>query len=422
MSSKLWQLIVFLSFLNVHSFAQIPIETSQEEEDDNVDNPLVNSNGNLVSLGNADTSMPYQYFINPINEVVVQENRLSIPFSQHNRNIDQSIIRTMPVKSVNELLTYVSGIDVRQRGPWGAQSDIGIDGGTFDQTLVLINGIKLTDPQTGHNMMNLPLPLDAIERVEILRGPAAAKYGVNALTGAINIVTKQAGFNGVAAHVYSGSSFNRDTADDKLYAGYGIQVGAHLRGENAQHLLSLSREATSGYRYNTAFQNSKVFYQNNIYLGRESNMQVLGGFVHNNFGANGFYAAPADIESKETVQTALAGINFNLHVNPNWVIKPRISYRYNHDDYIFVRQNPSLYRNRHETHIINTEFNNTFLTSIGDFGLGLEWRREEINSSNLGKWDRSNYGFYGEYSFNKVNRLLIITIVISDGKYSLLQI
>lgn len=391
------------------SFAQIKIDTEDNEEPE-YDNPIMGVNDELYSTGHADTTDDRLYYLHPLNNITIQENRLQIPFARQNRNIrilDQNLIRTLPVKSVNELLTYVSGVDVRQRGPWGTQSDIGMDGGTFDQTLVLINGIKISDPQTGHNMMNLPVPLDAIDRIEIIRGPAARIYGVNALNGAINIVTKKPSETGVYAHVYAGSSFNRDTTDNKLYGGYGVQVSASLAEENAQHYISLSREQASGYRYNTAFNNNKIFYQNNIDLSDNSSVQFLGGFIYNDFGANGFYSAPGDKESNETVQTGLIGIGGKISVNPYWTIQPRISYRYNHDDYIFIRQKPEVYHNRHETHVIDAEFNNTFMTDIGDFGLGLELRNERINSSNFGNWQRSNYGFFGEYSFNKVKNLLI---------------
>ncbi|HNS43382.1 MAG TPA: Plug domain-containing protein, partial [Taishania sp.] len=104
---------------------------------------------------------------NSLNEVVIQGNRIQIPFSQQNRDIvvvDSKVIETLPVKSLNELLGYVAGVDVRQRSPWGGQTDVSINGGSFDQTLVLLNGLKIIDPQTGHNMMNLPISPDAIER------------------------------------------------------------------------------------------------------------------------------------------------------------------------------------------------------------------------------------------------------------------
>jgi vitamin B12 transporter len=363
-----------------------------------------------AEAGVNDTAENGTAYFRPLGEITIEENRLQTPFAEQNRNIrvlDQELIRTLPVKSVNELLTYVSGVDVRQRGPWGAQTDIGIDGGTFDQTLVLINGIKVSDPQTGHNMMNLPIPLDAIDRVEVLRGPAARIYGVNALTGAINIITKKPTQSGISAHVYAGSSFNKDTSNNKLFGGYGIQLSGSLADDRSQHYFSLSREQTSGYRYNTAFHNNKAFYQNNIDITDKAAIQFLGGFVYNDFGANGFYSAPGDKEAKETVQTGLVGLGAKVAVTPYWTIKPRISYRYNHDDYIYIRQKPEVYRNRHETHVIDAEFNNTFETTAGTFGLGLEARNERISSSNLGKWDRTNYGIFGEYSFSKVQNLLV---------------
>lgn len=401
--------ILLCSLFSLHiACAQTPVKT---ENDPEYINPVMGEDDELYTDSYADTSgIDRQYYIQPINEITIQANRLQIPFAQQNRNIsvlDQSLIRTLPVKSVNELLTYISGVDIRQRGPWGTQTDIGIDGGTFDQTLVLINGIKISDPQTGHNMMNIPVPLDAIERIEVLRGPAARIYGVNALNGAINIITKKPQQTGITANVYAGSSFNRDTTNNKLYGGYGVQLSASVAGENAQHYLSLSREQASGYRYNTPFNNNKIFYQNNIDISEATSLQFLGGFIYNDFGANGFYSAPADKDSKETVQTGLLGLGATIKINPYWTLKPRISYRYNHDDYIFIRQKPEVYHNRHETHVIDGELNNTFNTDIGDFGLGLEVRNECINSSNLGNRERSNYGFFGEYSFNKVERLLI---------------
>ena len=80
--------------------------------------------------------LPKRDSVNILNEVIVQENRIQLPFSKQNRNIwiiDQEKIKSLPARSVSELLSYVSGIDVRQRGPGGVQADISIDGGTFDQ-------------------------------------------------------------------------------------------------------------------------------------------------------------------------------------------------------------------------------------------------------------------------------------------------
>jgi vitamin B12 transporter len=345
-----------------------------------------------------------------LNEVLVKENRIKLPFSQQNRNltiIDREKIKSLPVRSVSELLSFVSGVDVRQRGPAGAQADISMDGGTFDQTLVLLNGVKVSDPQTGHNMMNLPISVDDIDHIEVLRGSASRVYGLNAITGAINIVTRNPVKNGITANVFAGSSLKKDELSGDTYANYGVRVNGDLVLKSSSHLFSAGQEASNGYRYNTAFNNQKFFYQGRISTNATDHLDLMAGYIHNNFGANAFYAAPGDKEAEETVKTALASVAYTSSITPNWTITPRVSYRYNIDDYLYIKQTPDQFHNHHESGVLDAEINNTFETSIGTFGLGFEGRFEDINSSNLGKRNRNNGGIYGEYKFTPVDRLLI---------------
>jgi iron complex outermembrane receptor protein len=348
--------------------------------------------------------------INNLNEVMVKENRLKLPFSKQNRNIwiiDSEKIKSLPARSVSELLSYVSGVDVRQRGPGGTQADISMDGGTFDETLVLINGIKVSDPQTGHNMMNLPITMEDIDHIEVLRGSASRIYGINALTGAINIVTRSPQKTGVSANLFSGSSFKKDEVSGNTYANYGIHASGTLVQNGASHLLSVGQEAGNGYRYNTAFNNQKVYYQGKLPVGKTDVLDLLAGYTHNNFGANGYYSAPGDKESEETVKTALASVSYTTKLSDKWTMVPRISYRNNVDDYLYIKQTPDKFHNHHQTNVFDAELNNTVQTSIGTFGLGLEARTENINSTNLGKRDRRNAGIFGEYKFEPIERLLI---------------
>src|SRR5690554_5873553 len=78
-----------------------------------------------------------------ISEIIIYETRLELSASLKNRNLqilDKEQIKQLPVRSVNELLTYVSGVDMRQRGPFGSQADVSVDGGSFEQNLILLNG------------------------------------------------------------------------------------------------------------------------------------------------------------------------------------------------------------------------------------------------------------------------------------------
>ena len=363
-----------------------------------------------VNAQTENTAKPLNDTTRKLNEIMVKENRLQLPFSKQNRNIsiiDREKIKSLPVRSVSELLSYVSGVDVRQRGPGGSQADISMDGGTFDQSLVLINGIKVSDPQTGHNMMNLPITMDDIDHIEVLRGSASRIYGINALTGAINIVTRTVKTTGISANLFSGSSFKKKEENGSTYASYGIQASGSLALNSSSHLFSVAQEAGNGYRYNTAFNNQKLYYQGKINVGSSDYLDVMAGYVHNNFGANAFYAAPGDKEAEETVKTALASVSYTTKITDNWTLVPRISYRNNVDDYLYIKQTPDKFHNHHIGNVFDAELNNTVQTAIGTFGFGLEARTERIKSTNLGKRDRTNTGIFGEYKFEPIARLLI---------------
>ena len=138
-----------------------------------------------------------------LEEITVSATRAPLTVHQSARMVtvlDTLQIRSAPVQSVNDLLKYAVGVDVRQRGAMGIQTDIGIRGGTFDQIAVLLNGVNISDPQTGHLVMDLPVDLSEIDRIEILEGPAGRVYGTSSLVGAIRLMkprprSRQAGAN-----------------------------------------------------------------------------------------------------------------------------------------------------------------------------------------------------------------------------------
>lgn len=347
--------------------------------------------------------------VKALDEVLIQGNRFQIQLSEQNRNVDiitAQDIQHLPAKSVNEILSYVSGVDMRQRGPFGTQADISLDGGSFEQTLILLNGIKVLDQQTAHNTLNLPIPAEAIERIEILRGPAARVYGVNSLTGAINIVTKNPESTTLFANVFAGSNFKKDEeGNGDFYNGRGVQLGGSIAKEKHTHQLYTSHESGTGYRYNTAYHNNRIFYQGQIKPDERNKIDVLAGFVRSSFGANGFYAAPGDKESKEIVSTTLASVKSKHLINNRLILSPQVGYRYNFDDYRYYRYDLSKLRNKHYSNAVNVEFNGDYRLDFGEVGFGAETRYEQINSTSIGKHERENYGLYAEFRTDKIERV-----------------
>lgn len=335
-----------------------------------------------------------------VEEVIIQGNRLQTPFNEATRDIQvitQKQIQALPAKSLNEVLSYISGVDIRQRGPFGTQSDISIDGGTSEQTLVLINGVKMIDAQSAHNMMNLPVPLSAIDHIEVIRGAAARIYGINALTGAVNIVTKKGKQSSITAAVQAGSSFqSKDEGDGSgIYGGLSAEVSGVYGTENQSQLFSIAQSDYNGQRYNSAAKNTRLFYTGNYDFNTNNSIQAMAGYARNHFGANGFYAAPGDINSEEHTDTSVFSLS-SKHTFGNFTISPRISDRYGEDDYRYFKDDLSKGRSVHYTNALMLELNSSLQTTLGTFGFGVESRLEKINSSNIGQHERDNHGMYAE--------------------------
>lgn len=335
-----------------------------------------------------------------VEEVIIQGNRLQTPFNEITRDIQvitQKQIQALPAKSLNEVLSYISGVDIRQRGPFGTQTDISIDGGTSEQTLVLINGVKMLDAQSAHNMMNIPIPLSAIDNIEVIRGAAARIYGINALTGAVNIVTKSGKKSSVSADIQAGSSFkSKDEGDGSgIYAGGSAEVSAMYGTENQSQLFAIAQSDYNGQRYNSASENTRLFYSGHYDFNANNSIQAMAGYARNRFGANGFYAAPGDINSEEHTDSSVFSLS-SKHVFGDFTISPRISDRYGVDDYRYFKDDLSKGRSVHYTNALMLELNSSLQTTIGTFGFGIESRLEKIKSSNIGKHERDNHGMYAE--------------------------
>jgi len=129
------------------------------------------------------------------DSVVVTAARRATPAQTTGRRVSvytRQDINALAVNSVDQLLDQVAGLDVKSRGGFGVQGDLTMRGSTFNGVLLLLDGARVNDPYTGHFLMDLPVPLSEIARVEVLHGPATALYGPDALGGVVHLITKTA--------------------------------------------------------------------------------------------------------------------------------------------------------------------------------------------------------------------------------------
>lgn len=310
-----------------------------------------------------------------LDEIEVSAQRAPVAFSQMARIvsvISREEIGAAPVQSIQELLEYALSVDVRQRGPLGAQADVSVRGGSFDQTLILLNGINISDPQTGHHSLDLPVSLKNIQRIEILEGPAARVFGPNAFSGVINIITSAEGQTNLKVDLAAGQHKLSD-----------LNVSGNLTNGSWSHFAAINRISSDGYIDNTDFKNLNAFYQTKANLTPGTlNFQV--GRTNKAFGANSFYTATYPNQFEET-KTTFASVKFEtgkkLHVNPS------LYWRRHQDRFELFRDNPASWykgHNYHLTDVFGSKLDAWISSKFGKTAFGAEIRSENIWSNVLG--------------------------------------
>ncbi|CAH8281365.1 iron complex outermembrane receptor protein [Mariniflexile fucanivorans] len=343
-----------------------------------------------------------------LSEVIINSTRIDLPFKENSRTISiisSEVIKNSATNNIADLLQQVAGIDVRRRGTSGSQADLYIRGGSFDQTLLLIDGIKMDDAQTGHHTMNAALPIEVIERIEIIKGPAARVFGQNAFNGAINIVTKKELKNTVSATMETGS-FGQLNA--------GVTVGSQL--ENSSHIIHVDKMSSAGYRHNTDYDNNNYFVKS-VFNKNKQAVEMITTFQERKFGANGFYARESATEQYEETQNSLIAFSTEFKTE-KLSITPRIYWKRNQDEYVYLRNDPTVYRNLHITNKMGAEVNANYTSNMGITGFGVDISKVYMTSNNLGDRNRFMTTLFLEHEFKIFNDKLDITPGIAVTYFS----
>ncbi|MBK7034230.1 MAG: TonB-dependent receptor [Ignavibacteria bacterium] len=318
--------------------------------------------------------------------VVVTASRVPLELSNVARTVDvmhAHDLQRLPVRSIQDALVFVPGVDLRTRGPYGAQSDVSIRGGSYEQTTMLLNGMRLTDPQTGHHQLNLPLaPLD-IDRIEVVKGGASRLFGPGAMDGVVNIIPRIPTASSSTGSVIGGDfGYLEGRASAALLTG---DVHNVLSGQYVKH---------NGYRQSTDLKLGSAFLSGGLTTG-ETTVNWLGGIVDKSFGAGLFYS-PRFPDAWEHTLTWLAGLRVATPLSEIWTMSVAGLYRTNTDEFLLKRDDPAFYRNTHTTHSATVTALVTGTYSFATLTLGAEGGADNIVSSNLGDHDRVRGGVSAE--------------------------
>lgn len=291
-------------------------------------------------------------------------------------------IAQLPVRTLNEVLAYTLGVDLQSRSP--AQADLSLRGSSFEQVLVLVDGVRMSDAQTAHFDLDLAIPLSEIERIEVLRGPATALYGSDAVGGVVNIVTRR------------GDDL-RVSLDGGSFGTFGIGAAAGVTGRD--HALRVSAEArrSDGHREGTDYETIQARLAADTRLaGRTLRADV--GLAVRDFAARAFYTpANAPYDEYEETRTATASLAWLAPAGAKFGLEPRLSFRRHDDEYLLDRNDPSLYRNVHTTWRYGGELIARYAaTPSVRLAFGGEAYREKLESNSLGEREEDRAALFAE--------------------------
>ncbi len=323
-------------------------------------------------------------------QVVVTGSYGAVPLEETDRSVSVVEVGQSPsvYRSWADALEQDSSVDVQQRVP-GTEADISIRGTTFEETLILVNGLRLNDVQTGHNNLDLTFPFESVQRIEVLKGAGSTLYGSDAMGGAVNFITAVP-----------------ETSEIRLGAGIGNwgtnqQNGALtlVRKQFAEQ-LTFVRELSTGFIPDRDYRNLAIASESgiNTALGRSD---VLLGISDRPYGAAGFYGVPATIPSWERDKGWLAAWTQPIGTQTS----ADFGYRRHTDEYIYIKSDPSLYENNHIATYYQAALRR--FEKIGEnirVYYGVDGLREHIESTNLGIHTRDQGGVYASFDARALKR------------------
>ena len=315
-----------------------------------------------------------------LQEVLVVSHKAEVNSEAYRliTQVSQAEIEALPIQTVADILQYLPGVDVRTRGANGAQADISMRGGTFDQVLVLLNGVPLSDFHTGHYALNIPVSTEMIERVEVLQGTSANLHG--AFSGAINIVTKQA--------------VSRQPSDVRLKLTAGMnglvnpEVAASIQKDEALFNLSAEYSRAEGYyaprpteKEAAACRNSDFQLANIYFQTRWRGLDVQAGAQWKDAGLGMGYGFGSQ-DQFDATRTAFVSGRYE-HRWGAWRLDAQAAYRANYDRYEWHR-GQRLYGNFHFAQTASAALSAHYASKIGTTSFGVSVRNENMHSTNLG--------------------------------------
>ena len=356
-----------------------------------------------------------------LDTLLVQTTRIPLKASETGRSISiltKEQIQQLPATTFYELLQTICGVEVQSRGGFGVQGDIVMRGSTFSQVLVLIDGMKINDPLTGHFNCYVPVSNMEIQRIEILKGAGASMYGPDAVGGVINIITK--GFDSLKNGTTSSGNINygdnnlvSSTASvfhksNKFYVGLGASIN-HSKGDSILPLAVNDSTTLEGYRNYFDIKNislSAGFKINDLW-----ELKVRSSILYSDFNARYFYTSYLSDKSTEMTSNWFNRAQLQRKTSTGSLLDINATYKRSSDEFLYT---PTSDPNIHTMDYLNFTVNNS--NEINEkliLKSGIQADLRKIESNDRGNHSDYHFGAYlmGVY---KSNNLVLTAIARED--------
>ncbi len=332
--------------------------------------------------------------------VVVTGTYEPVPLNEVDRSLDVLTLNAKTVllyNSISDLFQLDSSLDLQQRAPGGVQGDLSIRGSTFGQTLILLNGMRLNDAQSGHHNLDIPIPLEMISRVEVLLGSGSTQYGTDASGGVVNVVTVRP-----------------ETWEARIRAALGSfgtnQEGAILGGTLGRYseVLAVSRDFSTGFRDDRDYRNL-IMASSTMLHDRLGSASVMLALADRPFGADQFYG---NFNSWERTKTWFVAV----HQNIGDKTEADFAFHRHSDLFVLFRNDPDYFTNRHVDETWEGALRRTDALPVGSLHYGAEFDADSIDSNNLGVHSRTREGVYLAYDVRAIKRFSL-NVALRDDIY-----
>jgi outer membrane cobalamin receptor len=311
------------------------------------------------------------------------------PLAESDRSVETLLPREAPTgtDSFVDLLRSDPSLNVQARAAEGVQADLSIRGTTFEQSLVLVNGFRVNDPETGHLNLDIPVPLDAITRIDVLHGSGSTFYGSDAIGGAVNLLTgaPSPGFTLVARS--GAGSFG--SLENHLRAAYS-------HGAFAEQLTG-SRDQSDGFAYDRNYASNALASETWLQT-KPGTTDILLAASDRPYGANNFYGT---YPSWERTKAWLGSIQQQLGTRT----AASFGYTRHTDEFVLFVNQPSIYENNHITSSYEGALRRADpLGRNATLSYGLEEAGDTIHSNSLGQHARNQGAGYANLSLRSLGR------------------